>query len=143
MEDGPLLDQSAPFLQIFHNDLVRIFHIEPLKGGDLLGKSAVLVDRNRRAIWMDNLLLNTHPVIVLSETRSTVHHSSTIRISDKTGTLHSETSILSSIDKKVKQWLILCAFKILSLYLLYHFVLLLSKEILQPALCEDENLVSL
>ena len=78
VKDGPLLDQPAPFLQILHNDLVRIFHIQPFKSGYLLGKPAVFIHRYRGAIWMDDLLLNAHPVVILSETRSTVDHPGTI-----------------------------------------------------------------
>lgn len=72
-----------------------------------------------------------------------MHNASTIRVSDKGGTLHSETAIFLAISEEIEKWDILCANEVASFDLFEDFELVFSEEVFESTFCEDEYFISL
>lgn len=136
------LYEPASFFQIFHNDIISIFHVFSLVEWYLFCEDTVLIERNGWIIRINNFILNTHFVIVFTKAWCAVDNTSTIRICNKVGRVNFEASVLSSISKEIKNRFILDSYKVFSFYFFDNFILLFSEKVFKPTFSENECFIS-
>lgn len=115
------LDQSSFLFYILYNYFICIFDIQILIRGTLSCKFTILINRNRRVIWMNDWFLNTKFIIFFTESWSTMNDSSTRIISNKITCKNFKTALFFSWSKKVKHRKILFAFQIFTFEFLNNF----------------------
>lgn len=88
----------------------------------LTGEESVFVDRYRRIIRLDDVVLNTDFVIVLTKSRCAVYYSSTCIGSDKITSKDLETAFDSSFLEVREERFVFLSYQLRSLEFLYNSV---------------------
>ena len=143
MLDDILFYESSAFLQIFHDDLISILHIKSFIFRYFLCESSVIIQRNWRVIRMNQLLLNTYLVILLTKAWRAVDYSCTVAVSYEVSSYDSEASVLLSLLEEIEERDVLSPFELASLLLLEDLVLVLSEVVFQSDFSHYEYFVSL
>ena len=121
-----IFNNSSFLFQIFYYFFICIFHIYSFISRNFICEFTIFIKWNNRIIRRNNFLSNTHFIIIISKTWSTMNNSCTCIICNKICCLYSKTSIFCSFREKIKYWNIFYTFQFGTWYFLNYLELFLT-----------------
>jgi hypothetical protein len=125
------LDQSADILQMGLDHYVCFLDVHAFIVRNHVQESSIMIDGNGGFPSFYDAIFETELVIVHSESRSAMHNTSTVLVSNPFATEYLETSLLLHFSKVIEKWSVLHANEHLPICILLDNLVLLDVSLLQ------------